>query len=193
MSGHKGQVVAYIRVSTLDQNEGRQVAAVGAVDRYFIDKASGKNTERPQLKAMLEYVRESDVVRVQSPDRLSRSTADLLGLIETFKAKGVDVEFTDSPALNTNSAQGEFFLVMAGALAQMERKVLLERQAQGIALAKARGVYDRAPKLNRAQIDDARMRIEELGVPLSRVARDLEVSRQTLYSALQGRGRYATG
>lgn len=191
MSGHKGQVVGYVRVSTIDQNEARQLEAIGEVDRLFSEKVSGKSREREQLEEMMDYVREGDVVRVKSPDRLSRSTRDLLALIEELRAKGVEVEFVDNPSLNTDTPQGEFMLTILGAVAQLERSVARERQAEGIAIAKASGVYDREPKLTDGQLSTARELVKH-GVPKAAIARELGVSRQTLYTALAGKGVYAT-
>lgn len=191
MSRHKGQMVGYVRVSAADQNEARQLEALGKVDRLFSEKVSGKNTDdRAQLQEMLAYVREGDKVRVKSPDRMARSTTDLLALVEQLKAKSVALEFVDNPSLNTDSAQGEFMLTILAAVAQLERATIRERQAEGIAIAKAAGRYERAPKLTKEQIRAARERVEE-GVPKARIARDLDVSRQTLYSALAGSGSYA--
>lgn len=193
MSGHIGQVVGYVRVSAPDQNPARQLAAVGVVDKMFSEKASGKNTgEREQLQAMLAYVRKGDTVRVKSPDRLARSTTDLLALVERLKADGVDLEFVDNPALNTDTAQGEFLLTVLAAIAQLERQTIRERQAEGIAIARKNGVYDRMPKLSPSQIKLARQRIDQ-GVAKSKIARELDVSRQTLYAALAGNGKYASG
>src|SRR5690606_10360614 len=138
MNGHKGQVVGYVRVSAADQNEARQVEALGEVDRLFAEKVSGKNVDdRAQLKELLAYVREGDVVRVKSPDRLSRSTTDLLALVQELQAKGGAIEFVDSPELNTDTPQGEFMLTILAAVAQLERATIKERQAEGIAIAKA--------------------------------------------------------
>lgn len=191
MVGHKGQVVGYVRVSAADQNVARQLEAVGAVDRLFSEKVSGKNTDdRVQLQEMLSYVRDGDKVRVKSPDRLARSTTDLLALVAQLKAKGVALEFVDNPALNTDTPQGEFMITVLAAIAQLERKTIRERQAEGIAIAKRNGVYDRAPKLTQEQIGTARQRIAQ-DVPKAKVARDLGVSRQTLYAALSGAGKYA--
>ena len=191
MSGHKGQVVGYVRVSAADQNEARQVEALGTVDKMFSEKVSGKNTEdRAKLQEMLTYVRDGDKVRVKSPDRLARSTTDLLALVEQLKAKGVALEFVDNPALNTDTPQGEFMLTVLAAIAQLERKTIRERQAEGIAIAKRDGKYEKAPKLGLEQITEARDRVEA-GVPKALVARDLGVSRQTLYAALNGSGKYA--
>ncbi len=160
-------------------------------DRIFSEKVSGKNTEdRTQLQEMLAYVRDGDKVRVKSPDRLARSTTDLLTLAEQLKLKGVALEFIDNPALNTDTPQGQFMLTVLAAIAQLERQTIRERQAEGIAIAKRNGVYDRVPKLTSEQIQMARQRIAQ-GVPKAKIARDLEVSRQTLYTALGSQGKYA--
>ncbi|MCT2999258.1 recombinase family protein [Propionibacterium freudenreichii] len=186
-----GQVVGYVRVSAADQNEARQLEAVGEVDRLFSEKVSGKNTaDRERLQEMLAYVREGDKVRVKSPDRLARSTTDLLSIVRGLAAKGVAVEFVDNPALNTDTPQGEFMLTILAAVAELERATIRERQAEGIAIAKRKGVYARGPKLSAEQIASARERIRA-GVAKSVVARDLGVSRSTLYAALGGTGRYA--
>lgn len=190
MVGRNGQVVGYVRVSSADQNEARQVEAIGPVDRLFSEKVSGKSTDRAQLQEMLAYVREGDTVKVLSPDRLARSTTDLLGLVEQLRAKGVAVEFVDDPALNTDNPTGEFMLTILAAVAQLERATLRERQAEGIAIAKRKGVYDRGPKLTAEQVAEARRRVAD-GVPKAAVARSLAVSRQTLHTALKGEGRYA--
>lgn len=187
-----GQIVGYVRVSSIDQNPARQVEAIGDVDKLFTDTITGSTTNRPQLAELLAYVRDGDTVRVKSPDRLSRSTRDLLDLIERLRAKGVAVEFIDNPTLNTNSPQGEFMLTILAAVAQLERATIRERQAEGIALAKARGVYQRPASLSTEQIAEARDRIA-VGVPKAAVARELGVSRQTLYAALRGDGVYAKG
>lgn len=189
MNGHSGQIVGYVRVSTTDQNPARQLEAIGTVDRLFAEKISARTTDRPQLQAMLAYVRAGDLVRVKSPDRLARSTTDLLTLVNDLKNKDVQIQFIDQPALNTDSPQGEFMLTILGAVAQLERATIKERQAEGIALAKARGVYNRTPKLSPDQIEQARRRITA-GVPKAKIARDLNVSRQTLYTALTGQGQY---
>lgn len=190
MSRHNGQTVGYVRVSAADQNEQRQLEAIGDVDRLFLEKVSAKNIDdRAQLRELLAYVRDGDTVRVKSPDRLARSTRDLLDLIKQLQETNVAVEFIDNPALNTDTPQGEFMLTILAAVAQLERATIRERQAEGIAIAKKKGVYNRAPKLTPDQIKQAREQIE-LGVPKAKIARDLEVSRQTLYDALDGRGRY---
>ena len=192
-SNTTGQIVGYARVSASDQNLERQLSVLGDADRVFKEKASGKSQrERPQLREMLAFVRAGDTVVVKSPDRLARSTMDLLKIVTDLREKGVGVRFIDAPTLSTDTPQGEFMLTILGAVAQLERATLLERQAEGIALARARGVYDRDPKLSVDQVLQARQRVSE-GVPKARVARELGVARSTLYAALAGSGRYADG
>lgn len=187
--GCRGQVVGYVRVSSADQNEARQLEAIGEVDRLFSEKVSGKDTNRPQLQSMLRYVREGDVVRVKSPDRLARSTTDLLSLVRDLNSRGVAVEFTDEPQLNTDTPTGAFMLTVLAAVAELERAVIRERQAEGIALAKRRGVYDRGAKLSAERVSEARALVGS-GVPKAEVARRMGVCRTTLYAALWGKGRY---
>ena len=127
---------------------------------------------------------------MKSPDRLAWSTTDLLALVEQLKAKGVALEFVDNPGLNTDAPQGECMLTALAIIAQLERKTIRERQAEGIAIAKRNGVYDRVPKLSPEQIQLARKRVAQ-GVPKTKVARDFGVSRQRLYAALNGSGKYA--
>lgn len=187
-----GKTIAYVRISSVDQNEARQIAAIGSVDKIFIDKLSGSIHNRPQLEAMLDYIREDDLVLVKSPDRLARSTTDLLRLVQEIKNKGAQLCFIDNPSLNTDTAQGAFMLTVLGAVAELERATIRERQAEGIALAKERGVYSkqRSPKLDSAAIKKAKGLVAQ-GVPKTRIARGLGVSRTTLYQALSGTGRYA--
>ncbi len=187
-------LIGYACVSTVNQNLDRQIEAIGKVDKLFIDKASGKDTHRPQLDALRAYVREgsNDVVRVKSVDRLARSTLDLLDLLEEFDSKGVKVDFVDAPALSTSTPSGKFTLTVLAAVAEFERELIRERQREGIALAKAKGKYRRGPKLSADQIDEARQLVDE-GVPKTRVADRLGVSRWTLNDALAGRGVYANG
>lgn len=191
----KGQVVGYVRVSTTEQNPARQYEALGECDRVFTDKVSGKSrTERAALNEMIAYVRDGDVVRVASLDRLARSLRDLLALVEELTGKGVTVEFDHERltfAPGSSDPRSGLMLGILGAFAEFERAIIRERQAEGIALAKAAGKYrGRAKRLTPEQIEAARQRVAE-GVPVARVARDLGVARTTLYDALSGRGAYA--
>jgi DNA invertase Pin-like site-specific DNA recombinase len=190
MNSHSGYVFGYARVSAADQNLARQIEAIGDVKKMYTDKASGKSTARPELLEMIDRAWEGDTVRVKSVDRLARSTTDLLDIVQKLRNKGVAIEFIDTPAMDTDSAQGEFMLTILAAVAQLERAMIRERQAEGIAIAKTRGVYARTPKLTPEQIAQARASVA-LEVPKAVVARKLGVSRATLYNALAGRGRYA--
>lgn len=182
-----GQVVGYGRVSSVSQNEARQVEALNGCDRVFFDKASGKNTDRPELTLALDYVREGDTLRVPSMDRLARNTLDLLTLVKGLTERGVTVEFRKENLTFSGSKDdhlGTLMLTILGGIAEFERALIRERQAEGIAIAKKKGVYKgRKPSLSAEQIGIAKERVGA-GVPKAAIARDLGVSRQTLYNAL---------
>lgn len=181
-----GQVIGYARVSSTAQNEARQVEALTGVDRLFVDKASGKNTERPELTSALGYVREGDTLRVPSMDRLARNLDDLRAIVRGLTDKGVRVEFIKEGLTFTgeDSAMSTLLLSMLGAVAEFERSLIRERQQEGIAIAKQNGVYTgRKPALSAEKVTEARQSIAQ-GIPKAKVARDLGVSRQTLYTAL---------
>lgn len=183
-----GQVVGYGRVSSASQNEARQVEALDGCDRLFIDTASGRSADRPELITALDYVREGDTLRVPSMDRLARNLDDLRAIVRDLTGKGVRVHFVKEGLTFTGEANSmnTLLLSMLGAVAEFERSLIRERQAEGIAIAKANGVYKgRKPSLNAEQIVSARERVEA-GVPKAVVARDFGVSRQTLYNALAG-------
>lgn len=184
--GMSGQVCGYVRVSSTTQNPERQLEALADCDRLFEDRVSGKSTERPALTEMLAYVREGDTVRVVSLDRLARNLDDLRRLVTQLTDKGVRVEFIKEALTFTgeDSALSKLLLNMMGAFAEFERSLIRERQADGIAIAKANGVYKgRKPSLTSEQVEQARRKVEQ-GIPKSKIARDLGVSRQTLYTAL---------
>lgn len=186
-----GQIVGYARVSTLEQNVARQVEALEVeCDKIFVEKVSAAKTEnRPQFQEMLRYLRNGDILQVTSADRLARSTRDLLDIVQSLKDRGVQVEFLDNPALNTDTPQGEFTLTILAAVAQLERSIIRERQAEGIAIARAAGKYDRAPKLSPEQAREVR-RLDALGVPKTAIARKMGCSRHTIYSVLDRIGKY---
>lgn len=187
-----GQIVGYARVSAVDQNVSRQVKALEVeCDKIFVEKVSAaKTSNRPQFQEMMRYLREGDVLQVTSADRLARSTRDLLDIVQSLKDRGVQVEFLDNPALNTDTPQGEFMLTILAAVAQLERSIIRERQAEGIAIARAAGKYDRAPKLSPEQAREVR-RLDALGVPKTAIARKLNCSRHTVYAVLDRIGKYA--
>lgn len=191
----EGQLLGYARVSSADQNPERQTQAIGEVARVFTDRASGGSTNnRPALKELIAYARDGDTIRVSSIDRLARSTRHLNDLIARFNERGVTVEFVKEQLRFAPGKAGnpmdELMLGLLGAIAQFERALIRERQAEGIAAAKKRGVYDRGPKLTPEGIAKAKKLIAE-GVPKTKVAALLRVSRSTIYQALKGAGSYA--
>ena len=134
--------IGYIRVSTEHQETARQQEIMGSnhVDRIFSEKLSGANTDRPQLKAMLDYVREGDTLYVESISRLGRSTKDLLNIIDTLTDKGVTL-ISHKEKIDTDTPAGKFMLTVFAALSQLEREQLKQRQREGIEIAKAQGKY----------------------------------------------------
>jgi DNA invertase Pin-like site-specific DNA recombinase len=134
--------VAYIRVSSADQNVDRQLDGL-TFTKTFTDKVSGATTDRPQLQAMIEFTREGDCIHVHSIDRLARSLEDLLKLVKDFTAKGIAVKFHKEALHFTgeHNPMQDLMLSMIGAVAQFERSMIKERQREGIAKAKAKGVY----------------------------------------------------
>jgi len=134
--------VGYVRVSTIEQNTGRQEILMQelGVEKVFVDKASGKNTDRPQLKNLLDFVRPGDTVIVESISRFARNTKDLLDLIEQLVAKQVEF-ISKKEALDTTTPTGRFMLIIFGAVAELEREYILQRQQEGIAIAKEQGKY----------------------------------------------------
>lgn len=181
-----GQRVAYIRVSSLDQNVGRQLDGV-AVDRTFTDTASGKDVTRPQLAAMLGFVREGDTVIVHSMDRLARNLEDLRRIVRELTARGVAVQFAKEQLIFTgeDTAMATLLLSVMGAFAEFERALIGERQREGIALAKDRGVYKgRKRSLSGERAADLRARAAA-GETKAGLAREFGISRQTLYQYLR--------
>ena len=134
--------VGYIRISTAGQNTARQEVLMRelGVEMVFIDRMSGKNTERPELKKMMAFVRQGDTVVVESISRFARNTRDLLELVEQLTTKGVEF-VSKKEAIDTTTPTGKFMLTIFGAVAELEREYILQRQAEGIAIAKEQGVY----------------------------------------------------
>lgn len=184
----KGKRVGYVRVSSVDQNTERQLAGI-SLDKVFTDKASGRDTNRPQLQACLDYLREDDTLVVHSMDRLARNVEDLLRVVNQLVEKGVTASFikenlTFSGAPNP---MNKLMLTLLGAFAEFERNLIRERQREGIEIAKGKGVYKgRAPALNKGQINQLYSRVDE-GIPKAQVAREFKISRSALYSYLDQR------
>ncbi len=134
--------IAYVRVSTIEQNEARQTEGLKKyiIDKWFTEKVSAKDTNRPKLKEMIEFARENDTIYIHSLDRLARSTKDLLDIVEQLQAKGIHL-VSGKENIDTNSAAGKLMLTMIGAINTFERENMLERQREGIAIAKEEGKY----------------------------------------------------
>jgi len=134
--------IGYIRVSTIEQNERRQIEGLKKynLDKTFMEKVSAKNANRPQLKAMIEFAREDDTIYIHSLDRLARSTKDLLSIVEELQAKGIHL-VSNKENIDTSTATGKLMLTMIGAIAEFERANMLERQKEGIAIAKQEGKF----------------------------------------------------
>lgn len=134
--------IGYIRVSTQEQNTIRQEVLMHelGVDEVYIDHMSGKNTNRPELQRMMEYVRRGDTVIVSEISRFARNTRDLLDLVERLTEKGVEF-VSRKEAIDTTTPTGKFMLTIFGAVAELEREYILQRQREGIAIAKAQGKY----------------------------------------------------
>lgn len=183
----KGQRIAYRRVSTLDQSTARQLDGM-SFDIEFTDKASGKDTQRPQLEAMLRHVRAGDHVYVHSIDRLARNMADLLQLVEQLTGKGVAMSFVKE-GLNFTSDKADPFqmlmLSMLGSVAQFERAIILERQREGIAIAKAEGKYKGGKAKLSPEQGAALVARVSAGEPKAKVAREFGISRETLYQYIK--------
>lgn len=182
-----GQLVAYVRVSTVRQNTARQDAVREGADQVFEEKISASTTDRPKLQEMLAYVRDGDTIRVWSMDRLARKISDLNSMVQQLNDKGVTVRF-DKEGLTfepgRKSAMASLLLNVMGAFAEFERENLLDRQAEGIAKGKAAGKYKgRVKKLNEEQAAKARDLVASK-VPKAEIARQLGVSRSTLYRYL---------
>jgi DNA invertase Pin-like site-specific DNA recombinase len=182
----KGQRIGYVRVSSFDQNPERQIEQV-QVDKVFTDKASGKDTQRPELDALLSFVRDGDTVVVHSMDRLARNLDDLRRLVQKLTKRGVRIEFVKESLTFTgeDSPMANLMLSVMGAFAEFERALIRERQREGIALAKQRGAYrGRKKSLNEPQIVELKRRIAD-GEQKAAVARDYGISRETLYQYLR--------
>ena len=178
--------VGYVRVSSVDQHTERQLEGQ-ELDKVFTDKASGKDTKRPQLQACLEYIREGDVLVVHSMDRLARNLDDLRRMVLDLTKKGVQVRFIKESLIFTDedSPMSNLLLSLLGAVAEFERSMIRERQREGIALAKIKGVYKgRQPSLTAAQVKEIRTRLGA-GERKTALAHEFKVSRQTIYSAIR--------
>ena len=182
-----GQRIGYVRVSTLEQNTDRQLDGV-QLDEVFTDKASGKDTARPQLEALLKFARRGDIVVVHSMDRLARNLDDLRRIVSDLTRRGVQVQFMKESLNFTgeDSPMANLMLSVMGAFAEFERALIKERQREGVNLAKQRGVYKgRKKSLSPEQIASLQARAAA-GETKAAIARDLGISRETFYRYLRG-------
>ncbi|GAA5228511.1 recombinase family protein [Paeniglutamicibacter antarcticus] len=188
-----GQRLGYVRVSTLDQNEQRQLEGQ-TLDQVFTDHASGKDTKRPKLDELIRFARAGDTVLVHSMDRLARNLDDLRSVVQKLTGKGARVEFVKEGLVFTgeDSPMANLMLSVMGAFAEFERSLIKERQREGIALAKTRGVYKgRKRSLSPDQVSEL-VALAVKGVPKAQLARDYGLSRETVYQYLR-RAERSTG
>jgi DNA invertase Pin-like site-specific DNA recombinase len=181
-----GQRLAYKRASTLTQSTARQLDGLD-FDEVFEDKLSGKDTHRPQLEAMMKHARKGDRVYCSSMDRMARNLDDLRAIVLGLTKRGVKVEFLKEGLTFTgdDNAMSKLLLSMMGAFAEFERSLILERQREGIAIAKAKGVYKgRRAKFNSKQAAEIRQRATN-GESRSQLAREFGVSRETIYQYIR--------
>lgn len=183
-----GQRVGYKRVSTFEQRTDRQLEGL-ELDEVFEDKCSGKDLKRPGWEEAERFLRRGDVLLVHSMDRLSRNLDDLLETVRHLVAKGVEVRFVRENLVFDAGADvkpmSKLLLSLLGAVAEFERSLITERQREGVALAKQRGVYKgRKPALRDDQAELVRQRVGA-GEKIARVARDLKVCRATVYAYLK--------
>lgn len=183
----KGQQIGYVRVSSYDQNPERQLAHE-RLDRTFTDRLTGKDVNRPQLVELISFVREGDTVLVHSMDRLARNNRDLNSLVEKITGKGVAVRFVKEGLIFTgdDSPMSKLLLDVMGAVAEFERALIKERQLEGIAIAKTKGVYKgRKKALSSEQIEDLKNRVAAGNETKTSLASEFGISRETLYQYLR--------
>ena len=188
-----GQKIGYIRVSSADQNTERQLDGL-VMDRIFTDKVSGKSTDRPQLQEMLRFVRDGDNLYVHSMDRLARNLVDLRQMVQDLTNSGVRITFVKEGLVfnGEDTAMSVLLLSVMGAVAEFERAILRERQAEGIRIAKQKGVYKgRKAALTNDQAVIVRERAAA-GVPKAKIAREFKCSRETIYKCLRDIGEPVT-
>lgn len=178
--------IGYIRVSTQEQNTMRQEVLMEqlGVDQIYIDKSSGKNANRPELKTMLEFVRKGDVVIVESISRFARNTKDLLELVEQLTAKGVEF-ISQKESIDTSTPTGKFMLTIFGAVAELEREYILQRQREGISIAKEQGKYTGRPMKTPPDFEKIVRQWRQGEMTAIEARKRLGISKATFYRRLQ--------
>ncbi len=177
--------IGYVRVSTLEQNTLRQEVMMESlsVTELFIDKISGKNTDRPELNRLLNFVRKGDTVIVESISRFARNTKDLLELVEILKSK--DVEFvSEKEKIDTTTPTGKFMLTVFGAVAELERDYILQRQREGIEIAKHNGKYKGRKRIERNDLNSVLTKVKNREITATKAMKILNISKSTFYRRL---------
>lgn len=179
--------IGYVRTSTTDQKTARQEVLMQelGVDQVFIDRMSGKNTDRPELKRMMNFVREGDMVIVESISRFARNTRDLLELVERLTAKGVEF-VSRKEAIDTTTPSGKFMLTIFGAVAELEREYILQRQREGIAIAKAQGVYKGRKPIERPEFKQVVSLWQKGCITAVEAMKRLDMKPSTFYRKVKG-------
>ena len=174
--------IGYIRVSTREQNTIRQEVLMKSlgVDEIYIDRMSGKNANRPELQKMMEYVRKGDTVIVESISRFARNTRDLLELVEKLTAKGVEF-VSRKEAIDTTTPTGKFMLTVFGAVAELEREYILQRQREGIAIAKEQGKYKGRKPIDAPEFEQVTARWKSGAITAAEAMRTLHMTKTTFY------------
>lgn len=174
-------IIGYVRVSTIEQNEARQLVTMDKynVDKIFSEKVSAKDTNRPQLKELLDYVREGDTVVVHDFSRLARSTKDLLEIVELLESKNVNL-ISSKESIDSSTPTGKLMLTMIGAINEFERTNMLERQREGIAIAKEQGKYKGRKEVKIDNFEEYYNKYKSRELNKTQLAKALNVSRPTL-------------
>ena len=174
--------IGYIRVSTQEQNTIRQEVLMKSlgVDEIYIDRMSGKNANRPELQKMMEYVRKGDTVMVESISRFARNPRDLLELVEKLTAKGVEF-VSRKEAIDTTTPTGKFMLTVFGAVAELEREYILQRQREGIAIAKEQGKYKGRKPIDAPEFEQVTARWKSGAITAAEAMRTLHMTKTTFY------------
>ena len=180
--------IGYVRVSTVDQNEQRQIEELEkqGIEKWFTEKISAKDMNRPKLKEMLEFARKGDTIYIKDFSRLARSTKDLLEIIEELERKEVAL-ISLNENLDTSTTTGKLLITMIGAINEFERANMLERQREGIAIAKRKGKFkgSKPMKINQEKFNDLKTEMEKGYITKTEMAKKLGISRGTLYTRLK--------
>lgn len=180
--------IGYIRISSVEQNTARQEVLMQdlGVELIFIDRMSGKTRNRPELNRMLEFMREGDTVIVESISRFARNTRDLLELMEQLQRKNVEF-VSKKEAIDTTTPTGRFMLTVFGAVAELEREYILQRQQEGIAIAKRNGIYKGRRPIERPEFDEVVSRWRRKELTATEAMKRLNMTKSTFYRSVQSR------